>query len=156
MTTPMGGRYWARTSDPQLVDAGLGVTAGCVLFCLVPAKRLSRRVCDYWRPDRWKRAERALPRLQALARHWKRCLNREPIPIFDAALRHCAGTGEAPRRTVSLARAWTRNRRAEELAACGLPAPWAVRAQAAEVGLERLRGDLADGCIRGSCCAWPT
>ena len=64
---------------------------------------------------------------------------------FDAALRHCAGTGEAPRRTVSLARAWTRNRRAEELAACGLPAPWAVRAQAAEVGLERLRGDLADG-----------
>jgi hypothetical protein len=34
------GRYWARTSDPQLVDAKSGVTPVCVHFGLVPRERL--------------------------------------------------------------------------------------------------------------------
>jgi hypothetical protein len=62
------GRYWARTSDPQLVDPIAGVTSASVLFGLVPSNPLAKRDCGLLRPSDGKR-RKALPHVQALRRH---------------------------------------------------------------------------------------
>jgi hypothetical protein len=62
------GRYWARTSDPQLVDPIAGVTSASVLFGLVPSNPLAKRDRGRLRPSDGKR-RKALPHVQALRRH---------------------------------------------------------------------------------------
>src|SRR5260221_3827274 len=78
------GRYWARTSDPQLVDATAGVTSASVLFGLVGSNRLVRRRLGAIRGERQQATERSLPHVQALHRHCDRSHYGEHGPGFNA------------------------------------------------------------------------
>jgi hypothetical protein len=94
------GRYWARTSDPQLVDPIAGVTSVSVLFGLVRSNPLAERVSGRLRAIDVKRPN-------TLYRTFRHCTGTAPVsrtentkstgPDLRLQLGRHQATGRSPR-----------------------------------------------------------